>query len=253
EAFQARLDAADGDLHAVSAARDRVSAELEEARARVDEAERRLDDAQRRPVPVVDTPDAAADGLRHELVLSRERERAKTRRPDRRGEGPTRLRLVETDLEQARRESVRLVEEVRSLRASAFAARPPRRMPRATPPPGTGVTRGDAFQSILDLETRSDKVHSAVIADELGLVVASTGEYGDALAAFGAYLAEVGAKTREVLPLNELRQVMVRDDHDVTLTVRPLESAENNLALVTLAVGEKRDDIDEKEEVTHAG
>ena len=48
----------------------------------------------------------------------------------------------------------------------------------------------------------------------------------------------MGAKTREVLPLNEVRQVTVRDDRDVTLTVRPLDLVDANLALVTLAVGQ---------------
>jgi hypothetical protein len=67
--------------------------------------------------------------------------------------------------------------------------------------------------------------------------VASTGEYGDALAAYGAYLAGVGAKTRSVLPLHELRQLVIQDDHDTTLTVRPIASADDHLSLVTLAPG----------------
>ena len=97
--------------------------------------------------------------------------------------------------------------------------------------------RGDVLRSILDRETSGNGYTGAVIADELGLIVASTGEYGDALAAYGAYLAGVGAKTRSVLPLHELRQLVIQDDHDTTLTVRPISSAEDHLALVTLAPG----------------
>jgi F0F1-type ATP synthase membrane subunit b/b' len=249
--WQTRMEAADGDLRAVSAARDRMAAELDDARARLQAAEGELERAERRPVvPPADAADSAVAGLRHELLISVEREHAREAQLDRLREEAARLRMVETDLEQARRESGRLVEEVRTLRATAFAGRPPRRIPRATPAPiPDSASRSDVFQSILENETRNDHVHSAVIADELGLVVASTGEYGDALAAFGAYLAEVGAKTREVLPLNALRQVTVRDDHNVTLTVRPLENAESNLALVMLTIG--NDEMDEKEEVTH--
>jgi len=53
----------------------------------------------------------------------------------------------------------------------------------------------------------------------------------------GAYLADVGSKTRDMLPLHQVSQVVIRDDHDVTLTVRPLAADDPGLALVTLAVG----------------
>jgi hypothetical protein len=49
-------------------------------------------------------------------------------------------------------------------------------------------------------------------------------------------LADVGAKSRSVLPLHEVLQVTVRDDHDMMLTVRPLDAVDNSLALVTLAI-----------------
>ena len=97
--------------------------------------------------------------------------------------------------------------------------------------------RGAALRDILDEETRGNGFTGAVITDGMGLIVASTGEYGDALAAYGAFLADVGAKTRDALPLHDLRQVIVQDDHDSILTVRPITSAEDNLALVTLAPG----------------
>jgi predicted regulator of Ras-like GTPase activity (Roadblock/LC7/MglB family) len=99
--------------------------------------------------------------------------------------------------------------------------------------------RGEALRSMLERETRGNGFAGAVIADEAGLVVASTGEHGDALAAYGAYLAGMGARTLEALPLHELRQVIVEDDHDAVLTVRPLASADANLALVTLAPGRR--------------
>ena len=102
----------------------------------------------------------------------------------------------------------------------------------------------DALQSIVEAEVRTRGARSAVITDELGLVVAASAagsEHGDALAAFGAYLAEVGTKARRVLPLHEVRQVIVRDDRDVTLIVRPIDSEDHSLALVTLAVPAERD------------
>jgi predicted regulator of Ras-like GTPase activity (Roadblock/LC7/MglB family) len=102
----------------------------------------------------------------------------------------------------------------------------------------------DALQSIVEAEVRTRGAKSAVITDEMGLVVAASvagSEHGDALAAFGAYLAEVGTKARRVLPLHEVRQVIVRDDRNVTLIVRPLDSADHSLALVTLAEPTERE------------
>ncbi len=114
---------------------------------------------------------------------------------------------------------------------SIHASPGPRLEPETTP-------SGDVLRRLLDRETRNGRLAGAVIADELGLVVASTGEYGDALAAYGAVLAGLGTKTREALPLAQLRQVIVQDDHDMTLTVRPIASAEDHFSLVTLAAGQ---------------
>ena len=231
-------------LVAVQTDRQQLTAEREQTRTRVSAvqaalavAEERLADAERRLAVPADT---ATEALRHELVLTEERIRARDAQLDRLRDETAGLRLVERELEQVRGEAVALADEVRSLRSAAFAGRPPKRLPRATPVPAPG-SRGDALQSIVDREADDANVQAAVIADELGLVVVSTGEYGDALAAFGAYLKDVGSKTREVLPLNEVRQVTVRDDHGVTLSVRPLELVDANLALVTLAVGQQEE------------
>src|SRR5262249_26359036 len=148
-------------------------------------------------------------------------------------EETARLRIVERDLVDVQREAAALALEARTLRAEAFVARSSSPKPRVVDVPTTG-SRGDALQTIVDRETRRERIHSAVIADELGLVVVSSGgsaEFGDALAAFGAYLAEVGQKTCDVLPLHEVREVVVRDDHDVTLTVSPIEVVDTTLAL----------------------
>lgn len=124
--------------------------------------------------------------------------------------------------------------EVDELLAELRSKHKPRRSAPVTLDAGA---RGDELRTILDRETSGNGFTGAVIADELGLIVASTGEFGDALAAYGAFLAGVGAKTRGVLPLQALRQLVIQDDYDATLTVRPIVSADDQLALVTLAPG----------------
>lgn len=179
--------------------------------------------------------------LQQELSLTRESLRARDTQLDHLREETVRLHRVEADLERAKREISELAEQTRLLRAEAYAShRPPTKRPERQV---TISTRGNALQLIVDDETENGGARSAVIADELGLVVASSGvvsEYGDALAAFGAYLADVGTRTRDVLPLHEVRQVVVRDDHDMTLTVRPLATEDPGLALVTLAIDTNR-------------
>jgi chromosome segregation ATPase len=183
-------------------------------------------------------PDSQTAALEQELGLTRESLRVRDNQLEQLREDAARLRGVEQDLERARREVSELAEQTRLLRAEAYASNGTPRKRSERPP--TISTRGNSLQLIVDTETETGRAKSAVIADELGLVVAASGlvhEYGDALAALGAYLADVGTKTRDVLPLHEVRQVVVRDDHDMTLTVRPLATEDPGLALVTLAVG----------------
>jgi|GEM_PF-4372299 len=202
-----------------------ASAEADGLRARLHELSKHGDDA-------------STAALKHELALSRETTRTQTEQLEELRQDKARLQNVEADLAGSKRENARLTDQVRDLRAQAYASKTPP-MRRIDAPERNISTLGSALQSIVDNEVRSNSVKNAVIADELGLLVAASGsnhEYCDALAALGAYLADVGTKTRDVLPLHEVRQVVVRDDRDMTLTVRPLAAAEPGLALVTLAV-----------------
>lgn len=192
----------------------------------------------------LDVPESAAgargdsiEGLRHELALVREELTARDAQLETLRDENVRLRAFEEDSSRTRKELATLNEQMRALRAQAFIAKPaPTRTKTLSP---TLSATGRALQTIVDTETRSGRAKTAVIADELGLLVAASSassEYNDALAALGAYLADVGSKTRDILPLHKLRQVVVSDDHDLTLTVRPLATDDPGLALVTLAV-----------------
>jgi predicted regulator of Ras-like GTPase activity (Roadblock/LC7/MglB family) len=179
-------------------------------------------------------------GLTQELAFARELLGRRDAQIEELRQTTAQLRSVEGELAQAKREISALNEHNRLLRAQAFTSKPPAQRPR-NPTPTLSAT-GRTLQTIVDTETRLGRAKSAVIADELGLLVAASStsnassEYYDALAALGAYLAEVGTRTQDILPLRNLSQVIVRDDHDVTLTVRPLATDDPGLALVTLAV-----------------
>jgi predicted regulator of Ras-like GTPase activity (Roadblock/LC7/MglB family) len=133
--------------------------------------------------------------------------------------------------DQAWRELAEVVEQLRSKRKREAAQRP------ALPDSGA---RGESLRAMLERETSGGAFAGAVITDGLGLVVASQGEYAEALAAYGAFLAGVGAKARAALPLGELRQLTLQDENETMLSVRPIVSADDELALVTLS-GVSRD------------
>ncbi|HEX4353687.1 MAG TPA: hypothetical protein VHZ95_12245 [Polyangiales bacterium] len=217
-----------------------VDAERSSGQRQVAASSHELEEVQARLLALTNRKanDAQTAALQQELSLTRESLRSRDTQLEQLREETVRLRRVEVELERSKRELSELAEQTRSLRAEAYAShRPPtiRRSER----PATISTRGNALQLIVDDETEHRGARSAVIADELGLLVAASGvgiEYGEALAAFGAYLADVGTRTRDMLPLQELRQVVVRDDHDMTLTVRPLATEDPGLALVTLAI-----------------
>lgn len=81
---------------------------------------------------------------------------------------------------------------------------------------------------------RAPSVSAAAVTDELGFLVAGSGEHAEALAAFGAYLTEAGARASGLLPIHEVRKVSIHDTAGVTLTARTIASAPNELVLVTL-------------------
>jgi hypothetical protein len=97
---------------------------------------------------------------------------------------------------------------------------------------------GEVLRAILERET-SHGVAGAVIADDLGLIIAGKGELCEVLAAYGAVLAGVGDKTREALPLRQVRKLVIEDECNTRLTVRPIASADDQFALVTLSCGQQ--------------
>jgi hypothetical protein len=182
--------------------------------------------------------DPQTSALEQELALTRESLHARDAELNHLRESNARLRIVEAELAQAHSDVERLSDEARLLRAEAFKGKTAQFSMIAAEEPRI-VTRGSALQAVVDQETASGRAKSAVIADELGLLVAASGvveDYGEALAALGAYIADIGSKTRDLLPLRTLRQVVVRDELDTILTVQPLAADDPGLALVTLAV-----------------
>jgi myosin heavy subunit len=150
------------------------------------------------------------------------------------------LQEVEGQLGRAQNDVTRLSEEARSLRSRAFKA--------TQPAPEQPVTRRRAvdskahvLQALVDAEVKTGRAKTAVIADEVGLLVAAGGvtdDYAESLAAVGSYLIDISMKMQDMLPMCAIAQVIVRDDQDLTVSARPLPLDQPGLSLVTM--GEDR-------------
>ena len=88
--------------------------------------------------------------------------------------------------------------------------------PAASPPPATLDDGGP--EALLRRLRADDHVDSAVVSDELGLLVAGTGEGAEELAALGGFLAGVGDRARQLGGLGTPTRVVIEDDRHTTLT-----------------------------------
>lgn len=146
------------------------------------------------------------------------------------------LHDVESELSTAQRSVTRLTEEARTLRSRTFkASEPAPEAPTARLRPID--SKSHVLQALVDAEVKTGRAKTAVIADELGLLVAAGGvteDYAESLAAVGTYLVDIGVKLQDMLPICAIAQVIVRDDQDLTVTARPLPLDQPGLSLVTM-------------------
>ncbi len=214
-------------------------------RVRWQERERQLEHAQQAAATDPETEKT----LRHDLAVAREtgrtleeqRQRLEANSAQLRGQLDTMTARV-AELTALERENADL--RVRAM-AGDLAARAAQGKDRRSAA-GDNALGGQAFQHLVDQVGGLDPVRSAVIADELGLVVACHGAHGEELAAIGALFARAGSEARKVLPLDHLQRVIVEDERNISVTVRPLRSTDagaedSELTLVTLAVGAEPD------------
>jgi hypothetical protein len=268
------LAAAEGQLHKRDGEAQRLGRALEEVQARSDQeaarwqAQKKLLDDQLARVPRLEaeleqrrqevhrwrlevkesedqlakaTSPEAEQTLRQDLAIKSQQLQVQEERVRHLETENAKLRQEVASAASVRDERDRLRTENAELRAREFAARPAVVRPRAVPVPvPAGAKRGDVFQAFVVEVSRLADVRCAVIADELGLVVASQGELSDEVAAVGALFARAGGKAKEVLPMRNIHHVTIEDDQRVALTLRPLhnnDGVDSDLTLITLGVG----------------
>jgi predicted regulator of Ras-like GTPase activity (Roadblock/LC7/MglB family) len=237
-----------GELTAERQGRAEVARTAGLLRDRIDELERRLArsgesrESGESPVASPGPPDKLIADLRHDLAVATEQARARTAETARARDEYAAAAAAAGELDALRAESQSLREVngellARLLRQGAGGSVPHGPTSLATPALDQPLpaSPGDALQALVEDLTRRPEVQAAVVADELGLVVAASGERGDELAAAGVMIAHAGTRAEKLLTAAKVRRISVEDDRDLTITVCPLVAAEGDLALVTLA------------------
>lgn len=195
--------------------------------------------------------------LRHDLVVARELLRTQEEKGKRLDEINNELRRERDALASRAARLDALERENQELRVRALATD---LRPAATRPPATiNVAAGaesskttdkmigtHALQLMVGRMAKLESVRAAVIGDDLGLVVACQGTHGDELAALGALFDRACGEARKVLPLDHIQRVIIEDEGNISVTVRPLRSydvgaGDDKLTLVTLAYGAEPD------------
>jgi predicted regulator of Ras-like GTPase activity (Roadblock/LC7/MglB family) len=100
------------------------------------------------------------------------------------------------------------------------------------------ATAGNRLQALIERVKGLGDFRSAVVADDLGLVVASQGELPDEVAAVGALFGQAALQAERELPLRSVQRVIVEGERGLVLAVRPLRlPAGVDLTLITLGLG----------------
>jgi len=221
-------------LGQLEARRQRLADEADELRVRLAQAERQLEDAAGAEVERTLRHDLAvqasvAHGQKRELALMRE--------------ALAELRMGNQELATLRPEIERLTAENRALTVRKHAAGETAARPAASPLhfAADARHRGASLQGMVDRISQLEGIRSAVLGDDLGLVVVSAGALDEELAAVGAMMVGAMSPARQMLPLQGVRRVTVEDDHDTRVTARRLLTGEedltSDLVLVTLTMG----------------
>jgi hypothetical protein len=150
-----------------------------------------------------------------------------------------RLRTSVTDAEFLKAEVARLERELRDVKVAALTgpvAMAPRRQPRGS----TGMTKAPksisesltwAIERFADTGTRG-----SVVADTLGFPLASSGDDGLSLAAYGALVMETANRATQFLPLAKPTAIEIVDERGARVSVWRFDVGSDPLLLVNLAI-----------------
>jgi hypothetical protein len=234
DALRGERDALRSERDALGSERDALGSERESLAQQVAELRVQLANAERVATAISELRGAA--DARSELLVQLEVQTRRLRELEHHRDENAFLRRAANESGALRRRIEELSSELASLRAQGLIQSELLR-PALPLPTGDGRGTSEALQSLLDGIAAHPGMRAAVLADDLGLLIAGVGDHANPLAAFAGFLDGIAAKTREFLPMAPLRRVTVEDHNHATVSACPVVDGDARIALVTLTVG----------------
>lgn len=96
---------------------------------------------------------------------------------------------------------------------------------------------GGASQKLVSHLSQEKTSRGVVMADELGLPIAGTGEHVEAMAAMAAIFSTVSSRIESMLPFGLTRSMTIKNTDDLTITLQPVDIDPDRVIVCSLSVG----------------
>jgi hypothetical protein len=96
---------------------------------------------------------------------------------------------------------------------------------------------GEVFENIVTRLSAGETSRGTVMADELGLLIAGTGQHMESLAVMAALFSEMYSKMKSIFPIGSVDCFEIINTQKITIRIFPILIASNNLLIVSMSVG----------------
>jgi predicted regulator of Ras-like GTPase activity (Roadblock/LC7/MglB family) len=103
--------------------------------------------------------------------------------------------------------------------------------------PAVASGLGGTFRNIVERLSVAENSRGVVLADDLGLLVAGTGEHTEPMAAMAAVFSTVTQRMETIFPIGQISQIVIENADELTITMQPYEIGPDKLILTSLSVG----------------
>ncbi|MFW6324565.1 MAG: hypothetical protein ACOC0U_05820 [Desulfovibrionales bacterium] len=138
------------------------------------------------------------------------------------------------ELDSLHKELERLKKENSRLQSLGIVLKEPPAKPKISP---STESLGQAYQDVVSKLSQDDSSRGVVMADELGLLIAGTGDHMEAMAAMAAVYSNVSNRIESMLPFGEIEQVVIENTEKLTITMQPYVVDADRVIITALTVG----------------
>ncbi|NLD91403.1 MAG: hypothetical protein GX639_01920 [Fibrobacter sp.] len=151
-------------------------------------------------------------------------------------------RELEHELHELSVENLYLRDEIALLKCKVLEHKPKRNLdlsPQVDLKTLHSSTIHESLSSVLSTITLNTNVTASAVADNLGFIVAEKGQrrYTEGLAGIAASFDSLNTQIHSFIPIGELKQIIVTDINDVTVSAFPITVSDEKLVVMLLSAG----------------